>query len=130
MMNVKQILVVGLCSVVLSGCAPSYAWKDYPSLSDEELCSHAGYSYRKGSSSEVKELTKELKYRKNVGKLYISEAECKEYFQYGVMDHIEMVNKSRAFSESMDKLAEQQRASQPVTTQCNQFGSSVSCTTY
>lgn len=130
MNKIKLLLLAAASTAILSGCAPSYAWKEYPSLSDEELCSHAGYSYRKGSSSEVKEITKELKYRKNVGKLYISEAGCKEHFQYGVMDHVEMVNKSRAFSESMDKLAEQQRASQPVTTQCDQFGSSVRCITY
>lgn len=126
----KKIIATALVVGLLSGCAPGYTWKNLNELDDATLCQRAGYALADGDTDTVKEAVNEAKRRAALGITTINDQECKMNFDFGQIDKQTQQKRANAFSQSMAELNAQQQAQRPVTTNCNRFGNSVSCTTY
>lgn len=131
----KKVILISLVSAMLAGCAPSYVRNDASVLSDSELCSRMGYSHYTSDADSLRSGYQELIRRASLKSLTLSENECKSYASMGEMEaqkdeqrKSDMVNGMNA--ELYRQSLQNQNRSAPVTTTCNGFGNSVSCTTF
>lgn len=97
-----KILSALLLSLLVIGCAPSYFWRPYDSLTDEDLCSHLGYSMAMADSNRVRGTMKELAKRESQGTLSISRSECETAVSLGQLDRVDQLRKVQALQQAAE----------------------------
>lgn len=121
-MKNKFILSALLCTS-MTGCV---SWKSAENLTDVQLCERLPFAYRDGDRDKLYAALREIENRNNRHNFSLSEKDCIFTGQMSLRAEIARQERAARVNASLAAI----RASQPITTTCNGFGSSATCTAY